>query len=113
RRHPWRALEAVLCLASGVAVQAYGIGKTGIPRRYGWYAPLGYAMCAAIMLNSTLPVVTGRGVEWRGRRYTGRIGTDRRNPAASEKSNAPGAFARSKGSQRERRARRSGLRVQA
>jgi len=77
RKRPWRALEAVLCLASGIAVQAYGVSKTGIPRRYGWYAPLGYAMCAAIMANSTLRVVTGRGVEWRGRRYTGRIGTNR------------------------------------
>ena len=77
RRRPWRALEALLCLANGVAVQTYGIGKTGIPRRYGWYAPLGYAMCAAITLNSTLRVVSGRGVEWRGRRYTGRIGTHR------------------------------------
>ena len=77
RRRPWRALEALLCLASGIAVQAYGIGKTGIPRRYSWYAPVGYAMCAAIMVNSTLRVVTGHGVEWRGRRYTGRIGTNR------------------------------------
>jgi chlorobactene glucosyltransferase len=77
RKRPWRALEALLCLANGIAVQTYGIGKTGIPRRYGWYAPLGYAMCGAIMLNSTLRVVSGRGVEWRGRRYTGRIGTDR------------------------------------
>ncbi|HEV2643032.1 MAG TPA: glycosyltransferase family 2 protein [Candidatus Elarobacter sp.] len=77
RKRPWRALEALLCLANGVAVQTYGIGKTGIPRRYGWYAPLGYAMCGAIMLNSTLRVVTGRGVEWRGRRYTGRLGTNR------------------------------------
>jgi chlorobactene glucosyltransferase len=77
RKRPGRALEALLCLASGVAVQAYGVGKTGIPRGYGWYAPLGYLMSAAIMVNSTLSVVTGRGVEWRGRRYTGRIGTNR------------------------------------
>ena len=40
-------------------------------------APLGYAMCGAITLNSTLRVVTGRGVEWRGRRYSGRLGTNR------------------------------------
>ncbi len=77
RKRPWRALEALLCLVNGIAVQTYGIAKTGIPRRYGWYAPLGYAMCGAIMLNSTLRVLSGRGLEWRGRRYTGRLGTDR------------------------------------
>lgn len=77
RKRPWRALEALLCLANGIAVQTYGIGKTGIPRRYGWYAPVGYAMCGAILLNSTFRIVSGRGVEWRGRSYTGRLGTDR------------------------------------
>jgi chlorobactene glucosyltransferase len=77
RKRPWRALEALLCLTNGIAVQTYGISKTGIPRRYGWYAPIGYAMCGAILLNSTLRVLTGRGLEWRGRRYTGRIGTNR------------------------------------
>lgn len=77
RKRPLRALEALLCLANGIAVQTYGTSKTGIPRHYGWYAPLGYAMCGAILLNSTVRVITGRGLEWRGRRYTGRLGTDR------------------------------------
>ena len=74
RRRPLRALEALLCLANGIAVEAHGLRKTGIPPRFAWYAPVGYAICGAILVNSTLRTLTGRGVEWRGRRYTGRPG---------------------------------------
>jgi len=74
RKRPLRALEALACLAIGIGVEAYGLRNTSIPRRYAWYAPIGYAVCSALVLNSTLRVVTGRGVEWRGRRYTGRAG---------------------------------------
>jgi len=74
RRRPLRALEALLCLANGIAVEAYGLRKTGIPRELSLYAPIGYAICGAILVNSTLRTLTGRGVEWRGRRYTGRAG---------------------------------------
>ena len=77
RKRPLRALEALLCLANGIAVEAHGLRKTGIPPRLAWYAPIGYAVCGAILVNSTLRTITGRGVEWRGRRYTGRAGTDR------------------------------------
>jgi chlorobactene glucosyltransferase len=77
RKRPLRAAEALLCLANGIAVEAHGLRKTGIPRRLAWYAPVGYAVCGAILLNSTLRTITGRGVEWRGRRYTGRPGAER------------------------------------
>jgi chlorobactene glucosyltransferase len=76
RRKPARALEALLCLANGMAVQAFGAKHTALPRTLAWYAPIGYAVCGAILLNSTLRVLTGRGVEWRGRRYTGRYGSN-------------------------------------
>jgi hypothetical protein len=74
RKRPLRALEALLCLANGIAVEAHGLRKTGISLRLAWYAPIGYAVCGAILVNSTLRTLTGRGVEWRGRRYTGRPG---------------------------------------
>jgi chlorobactene glucosyltransferase len=72
-RRPLRALEAVLVLAVGVAIQDYGVRQVRLPRRLAWFAPLGYVACAAIVLNSTARVLGGRGVVWRGRRYTGRV----------------------------------------
>ena len=77
RRRPARAAEALLCLANGIAVEAHGLAYTRLPRRLAWWAPVGYAVLGAIALNSTLRVVSGRGVEWRGRRYTGRVGGER------------------------------------
>jgi hypothetical protein len=73
RRRPLRALEALLALGCGVGVAAHGFRRTGIPSSLAWYAPFGYAVCAAMVLNSTVRVVSGRGVRWRGRRYTGRV----------------------------------------
>jgi chlorobactene glucosyltransferase len=74
RKRPLRALEAALCLGAGIAVQARGLRRTGIPPALAWFAPVGHAVTAAIVVNSTLRVLSGRGVEWRGRRYTGRAG---------------------------------------
>ncbi|HEX3463040.1 MAG TPA: glycosyltransferase family 2 protein [Candidatus Elarobacter sp.] len=72
RRRPLRASEALLCLAAGIAVQARAFRTTGIAPALAWFAPAGHAVTAAIVMNSTLRVLSGRGVEWRGRRYTGR-----------------------------------------
>jgi chlorobactene glucosyltransferase len=72
RRRPLRALEALLVLANVVAVASRAYRRTRVPQRYAWWAPLGFAVGAAITLNSTLSVVSGRGVAWRGRRYSGR-----------------------------------------
>jgi chlorobactene glucosyltransferase len=77
RRRPLRALEALLVLGCGAGTAAHGLRRTGIPSSLAWHAPFGYAVCAAMMLNSTLRVVTGRGVTWRGRRYTGRLDGER------------------------------------
>jgi chlorobactene glucosyltransferase len=74
RRRPLRALEALLILGCGIAAEARGLRRTGIPQRLAWFAPFGYAVCAAVMIDSTVRVVGGRGVQWRGRRYTGRLG---------------------------------------
>lgn len=77
QKKPLRALEALLCVANGIAAQAYGLAQTALPKRLAWYAPVGYAVTAALLLNSSWRVVSGRGVEWRGRRYTGRVGGER------------------------------------
>lgn len=76
-KKPLRALEALLCLANGIAVQTHGLARTALPKRLAWFAPAGYAVTAALLLNSSWRVVSGRGVEWRGRRYTGRVGSER------------------------------------
>lgn len=72
RKRPLRAAEALLCVALGSAVEAYGLRDTRLPRRLALWAPVGYAVLGGIALNSTWRVLSGRGVEWRGRRYTGR-----------------------------------------
>jgi chlorobactene glucosyltransferase len=77
RKRPARAAEALLCLALGSAVEAYGLENTRLPRRLALWAPFGYAVLGGITLNSTLRVLSGRGVEWRGRRYTGRAPSNR------------------------------------
>jgi chlorobactene glucosyltransferase len=82
RRRPVRACEALLCLAMGGAVAARGFRFTWLPRHLAWWAPLGYAFCGAVVLNSTLCVLSGRGVEWRGRRYTGRFDVGNSSPHA-------------------------------
>ncbi len=76
RKRPLRAAEALLCIAAGMAVEAYGLRNTRLPRRLALWAPFGYAVLGGITLNSTLRVLSGRGVEWRGRRYTGRAASD-------------------------------------
>ena len=73
RRRPCRAAEAVLALGMGMAAQARGSAAAGLPRRWALLAPVGYGVCAAVVLNSTWRVRSGRGVEWRGRRYTGDV----------------------------------------
>jgi len=77
RRRYGRGFGALLSLATGIAVEAYGLRKTGIPNHLALYAPFGYAVTGAIVLNSTVRVLSGRGVEWRGRRYSGRFGGER------------------------------------
>jgi imidazolonepropionase-like amidohydrolase len=76
RRRPWEALEALASSATIVAAAAWGIASVRMDRRLGWFQPLGTAVLAAITINSTFQVGSGRGVEWRGRRYGGNTGGD-------------------------------------
>ncbi len=72
RRRYAEAAEAAACSLAAVAAASWAIGRTKLPRYLGLYQPIGTAFLAAIALNSTFRVLSGRGVEWRGRRYTGK-----------------------------------------
>ena len=72
RRKPYEALESAAATAAAIVTWWRGIGMVGMPPAAALYQPLGTAFFAGVMLNSTFRVVSGRGVEWRGRRYSGR-----------------------------------------
>ncbi len=74
RRRYLEAAEAVACTLATVATASWALGKIKLPRRLGLFQPLGTAFFAAVTLNSTWRVLSGRGVEWRGRTYDGRPG---------------------------------------
>ncbi len=88
RRRYLEAAEALACSAAIVAAASWAIRRTRLPRNLGLYQPVGTAFLAAITLNSTFRVLSGRGVEWRGRRYSGKVATGqkaRRTPEAKLK----------------------------
>ncbi len=70
------ALAALAAGALNVTATGWALGRAGVPRRYGLYQPIGMAVLAAITANSWWRVASGRGVAWRGRRYTGRYQGD-------------------------------------
>ena len=71
RRRPLEALEALMTSGALIATGGWAMSSVGLDRRLGWFQPLGTAVLAAIAVNSTIAVLSGRGVEWRGRRYVG------------------------------------------
>jgi chlorobactene glucosyltransferase len=68
----FEALEAFVSAALAMAGLAWSMSKAGLPIRLALYQPLGFLMIAIIGMSALIKVVSGRGVEWRGRRYTGR-----------------------------------------
>jgi chlorobactene glucosyltransferase len=72
RRRFIDAAEALACTLAIVTTASWGMRRAAFPRRLALLQPLGTAFFAAVIANSTLRVLTGRGVEWRGRRYSGR-----------------------------------------
>jgi chlorobactene glucosyltransferase len=63
------ALEALAASVTVVATASWGMRRAAFPRRLALLQPLGTAFFAAVIANSTWSVLSGRGVEWRGRRY--------------------------------------------
>ncbi|GAC1407416.1 MAG: glycosyltransferase family 2 protein [Candidatus Velthaea sp.] len=74
KRRPFEAAEALAASAATMASAAWAIDAVRLDRRLGWFQPLGTAVMAAITINSTARILSGRGVEWRGRRYEGGSG---------------------------------------
>jgi chlorobactene glucosyltransferase len=66
------ALEALAASLAVVCTASWGMRRAAFPRRLALLQPLGTALFAAIIANSTWSVLSGRGVEWRGRRYFGK-----------------------------------------
>jgi chlorobactene glucosyltransferase len=72
RRDRPTAVEALCCTLSTIVTSSRMFAHMRIPRRYAVWQPLGFAVLGAITLDATFRVLSGRGVEWRGRRYPGR-----------------------------------------
>jgi len=72
RGRPYETAEALAATATTVVTMMRGIGMVGMPRTTAFLQPLGTAVFAALAANSTWRVLSGRGVTWRGRRYSGR-----------------------------------------
>jgi len=77
------AVEAFACTASIVATASWGMRRAAFPRRLAFLQPLGTAVFAAIIGNSTFRVLSGRGVAWRGRMYHAADGTPREASSSS------------------------------
>jgi len=71
RRQPYETAEALAATVTTTVTMMRGIGMVGMPRATALLQPIGTAMFAALAVNSTLRVLSGRGVTWRGRRYSG------------------------------------------
>ncbi|MGB8266131.1 MAG: glycosyltransferase family 2 protein [Candidatus Velthaea sp.] len=85
RRRPWQALEAGLATATTIAAAARAMHLVRLDPRLGWFQPLGTAFFAAVTIRSTALVLSGRGVDWRGRRYTQYAGGGRDGGEAHER----------------------------
>ncbi len=62
-------VEAVAITLAIVSTASWGMRRAAFPRRLALLQPIGTAIFGAIIVNSTLRVLSGRGVEWRGRQY--------------------------------------------
>lgn len=74
RRRPFEAVEAAACTVAVCAAAAWAFGRTRLPRGLGVFAPVGTAAFALIALDSMRRIVSGKGVTWRGRTYSGKNG---------------------------------------
>ena len=65
------AIEAAACTIANMATASWGMRRAAFPRRLAVLQPVGLAFFIAVIANSTWRVLSGRGVEWRGRIYRG------------------------------------------
>jgi chlorobactene glucosyltransferase len=71
---PRLLIPALAAHALHVLLLALVNRRTGVPARYAFAAPLGYALSCAVLLGSAFGVLTGRGVSWKGRKLYTREG---------------------------------------
>ncbi len=72
RGRPYEAIEAAAATLAGIVTAWRGTRMVGMEPSTAVFQPFGMTFFGLIMLNSTFRVLSGRGVEWRGRRYSGR-----------------------------------------
>ncbi len=78
RGRPALVAEAAACTLATISASAWAFRRVGFPSHLAIFQPVGTALFGAIIVNSTWRVLSGRGVEWRGRRYSGRNATQAR-----------------------------------
>jgi len=71
RRRYVDACEAALVTVTIITTASWGMRRAGFSRRLALLQPVGTAIFAAIIANSSARILSGRGVEWRGRIYHG------------------------------------------
>jgi chlorobactene glucosyltransferase len=65
------SLESAACILANLATASWALRRAAFARRLALLQPLGMAFFIAIIANSTWRVLSGRGVDWRGRTYGG------------------------------------------
>ena len=85
----WRQLLApnIAAWAVFVALHALVNRRFGVPARYALTAPLGWVLSCVVLLASAYGVLTGRGLNWKGRKFyhRGGIRPTRRKSQKSER----------------------------
>jgi chlorobactene glucosyltransferase len=74
RQWPAAAILAV-SMTCVVAAAVWSMRRMGLPPWSGLWVPLGNAFVLAVLAASMARFASGRGVEWRGRRYDGSFGS--------------------------------------
>jgi chlorobactene glucosyltransferase len=67
-------IPLILCWAMQVIILAAVSRRCGVPFFYALLTPLGFAVQYAMLLDSTVRIVSGRGVTWKGRKIYERAG---------------------------------------
>ena len=79
-RHRYElAAEALAVSAAIVATASWGMRRAGFARRLAFFQPIGTAIFAAIVVNSSVRMLSGRGVDWSGRNYRMKPAPDARS----------------------------------
>jgi len=74
--HAWNLAAALgAAIALTIAAAVWSMRRMRLPPWSGLWLPVGNAFVVAVVLTSMARFASGRGVEWRGRRYDGSFGS--------------------------------------